>query len=124
MARIKHPSSPQIGVADGLDFSMEVVEDDISTGFRPFQKESGSSSPDSTNCRTYSKYYKPNPKVGKKGGVIGHPPVDDEQRKIQFSVSCTLAEKEKYKAAALADGRKFPDFINNAIKEYIKNHRL
>lgn len=124
MARIKHPSTPPIGVADGLDFSMD-IEDDISTEPRPPKKEPGSSSdPGSTTGRTYSKYYKPNPKVGKKGGVIGHPPVDNDKRKIQFSVSCTPAEKEEYKAAALADGRKFPDFINNAIKEYIRNHQL
>lgn len=110
-----------IGVADGIDFSIEESPElKSATSKVPEQPSSGKTSPN----RSYSKYYTPKPKLGKKGGQIGHPPIKEEERKIQFSVSCTAGQKERYKLAAIADGRKFPDFINHALLEYIENHKL
>lgn len=74
--------------------------------------------------RCYSKYYTPKPKTGVRGGTIGRGPVDPSKRKVQFPVTCTPSEKELFLRAAEADGRRMPDFICHAVKEYIKNHNL
>ena len=104
-----------IGVADGIGFDPEgEIDDDIVT-----EGPSGK-----TSNRNYSKDYSPHPKTGKHGGELGRPAVAASERKIQFSVSCTQIQKEKYKTAADAEGRKLPDFINHALEEYIRNHNL
>lgn len=133
MARVKNkqPSKPvsPLGVADGFDFDSE-EENDFSAdeeliepiSVHPASKEKNTAI--TTAGRTYSPYYIPHPKTGKKGGVIGHPPVNENDRKISLSLSCTSAQKELYKAAAKKDGRKLPDFINRAIEEYIEKHKL
>ena len=127
MARIKN-QQPPLGVADGFDFEPEQVEEpvmeEVKKPTKAPSKPPEEKSITSLDGRSYSKYYTPQPKRGKKGGVIGHPPVNDEDRKIQFSVSCTQSQKEQYQEAAKKDGRKLPDFVNRAIQEYIKNHGL
>lgn len=124
MARIKN--KPELGVADGFDFSVDSSIEETNTLKPPADTNKSvqiKNIPDSAG-RTYSKYYIPKPKVGKKGGVIGHPPVNENDRKIQFSISCTKDQKQRYQDAAKADGRKLPDFINHAIQEYIDRHNL
>lgn len=117
-----------LGVADGFSFDNsssnegQIIE---STTVEPIvQQPSGTASTTAIPQRKYSKYYTPNPKIGAKGGVLGRGPVEESERKVQFSVTCTPAQKEIYQKAALADGRKLPDFINKAIQEYIENHKL
>lgn len=136
MARVKNSQpekvSKPLGVADGFDFDAEDYEDTPSIEVKEPPKKtakikkepSKKPTPTAAGERTYSKYYTPQPKLGKKGGVIGHPPVNEEDRKIQFSVSCTQRQKEQYQEAARKDGRKLPDFVNRAIQEYIENHGL
>ena len=120
MARKKN-----IDVAAGIDFGSQESEpiDEM-----PIPADEKIHSREQKNIpatgRSYSKYYTPKPKIGEKGGIIGRPPINEDDRKIQFSVTCTISEKERYHAAAKADGKKFPDFINAAIQEYIKNHNL
>ena len=132
MARVKN-SQPQkvakpLGVADGFDFEAELVEEPVIEEVKKPAKAQIKPPKEApiavSDGRTYSKYYTPQPKLGKKGGVIGHPPVNDEDRKIQFSVSCTQSQKEQYQAAAKKDGRKLPDFVNRALQEYIEKHGL
>ncbi len=132
MARVKNPQQQKVtkplGVADGFDFEPEQVEESVIEEVKKPTKAPNNppeeKSITSLDGRSYSKYYTPQPKRGKKGGVIGHPPVSDEERKIQFSVSCTQSQKEQYQAAAKKDGRKLPDFVNKAVQEYIENHGL
>jgi len=131
MARVKNSQSQKIakplGVADGFDFETEMDEnpaEEVSKSVKSQNKPPKEPPIVKSDGRTYSKYYTPQPKRGKKGGVIGHPPVNDEDRKIQFSVSCTQSQKEQYQAAARKDGRKLPDLVNRALLEYIENHGL
>lgn len=74
--------------------------------------------------RNYSPYYTPKPKLGTKGGTLGRGAVSEEERKVQFSLTCTPAQKERFKEAAQKDHRKLPDFICLAVEEYIENHNL
>lgn len=76
------------------------------------------------NERTYSKYYKPHPKVGAKGGTIGKPPVEEKERKRSVSIQLSNTQKERYNQAAAKDRRKWPDFVVAAIEEYIEKHNL
>ena len=120
-----------LGVADGFSFdSDDFMESNFTeelSAENTLQKISNVRSSDSTpqvTERIYSKYYTPKPKTGAKGGVIGRGPVKESERKVQFSVTCTPSQKETYQKAAVADGRKLPDFVNRAIQEYIDNHNL
>lgn len=74
--------------------------------------------------RCYSPYYTPKPKLGSKGGTLGRGSVAADERKLQFSVTCTPAQKERFSEAAKKDKRKLPDFICMAVEEYIENHGL
>ena len=74
--------------------------------------------------RSYSKYYTPKPKKGAKGGLLGRGSIEDKDRKVQFSVTCTQSQKERFLKAAQNDHRKLPDFICVAVEEYIKKHKL
>lgn len=124
MARKKEQKS--LGAADGFDFSIKpTVPADLS-GENITTENLGQNKPaiSPLDGRVYSKYYTPTPRLGKQGGVLGHPPVAKEERKIQFSVTCTPAEKESIKAAAAAAGKRLPDFILAAVNEYIENHEL
>lgn len=67
-------------------------------------------------------YYTYHPKTGKRGGVLGAP--RKETKRTQISIGCTEEEKQLYKKAALAEGRKLPDFVNHALQEYIHNNSL
>ena len=132
MARVKSSQPPKVskplGVAEGFDFNADNLEDttsiEVSEPPKAKKEQPQKSSSNNSEERTYSKYYTPKPKVGKRGGVIGRPPIKEEDRKSQFSVSCTERQKEYYKEAARKDGRKLPDFVNKAIQEYIENHGL
>lgn len=67
-------------------------------------------------------YYNYHPKTGARGGTLGAP--RKNVKRVQISIGCTEEDKQLYKKAAEADGRKFQDFINQAIKEYIVKHGL
>ncbi len=133
MARKK----PPLGVAEGFDFESESDNNNEATPVAATEIVSGTSndatetapiksdgSPAPGTERSYSTYYTPKPKTGKKGGVIGHPPVSDEMRRKPVSFYCNDVDKQRYLDAAKKDGRKFPDFVNKALMEYIENHNL
>ena len=119
------------GVTDGLDFGMEeeiraeVVEQPIEIP-KP-QKKAPAKKPTVAEVdpkRNYSPYYTPKPKLGSKGGVLGRGAVSETERKVQFSLTCTPTQKERFMEAAQKDHRKLPDFICLAVEEYIENHNL
>lgn len=108
------------GVADGLDFIVDVEDIEEATD------ENDDSSRETEKVkidpnRSYSPYYTPKPKKGSKGGILGRGAVDESQRKIQFSLTCTSSQKERFAEAAKKDRRKLPDFICMAVEEYIEN---
>lgn len=113
--------------------------DSVSKGLQEsYSSESGINHPDSNlsnvpvqtdakgldekNSSGSNPYYEYHPKTGQRGGVLGRPRT--ASKRIQISVGCTEEEKQTYIKAAAADGRKLPDFVNRAIKEYILNHGL
>ena len=89
---------------------------------KPASKKSNTTNK-SNNKKSYEELIA-NPVLGNQGGRIGHPPVPDAQKKKPVSFYCNEEEKQLYQAAAAKDGRRFPDFVNRAIKEYINNHNL
>lgn len=119
------------GVIDGLDFGMEediteeVVEKTAETP-KPQKKTPAKKTvkAEVDPNRNYSPYYTPKPKLGSKGGVLGRGAVPEAERKVQFSLTCTPAQKERFTEAAQKDHRKLPDFICLAVEEYIENHNL
>ena len=46
------------------------------------------------------------------------------ERKIQFSMTCTQLQKERFAEAAQKVSRTLPNFICIAVEEYIENHNL
>lgn len=131
------PKEDKLGVADGIIFEgAEEVSETSEPKKEPKKATPKKQTPKKTpkkeaeeqvvsaSGRTYSKYYTPKPKKGARGGTLGRGPVNEKDRIIQFSVSCTAKQKERYKKAAAKEGTRFPDFINNAIQEYIENHDL
>ena len=116
-----------IGVADGISFDEGISEqipeqkDFRSTPDIPRQVNShGSDSPP----HIPKTYYISHPRKGSKGGDLGRRKITPEKKKVQFSLTCTPEQKRRYMEAAELDRRKLPDFINNAIEEYISNHNL
>lgn len=79
---------------------------------------------DENTSGEYGRYYTPKPKLGSKGRKLGRKVVQKTERKIQFSVTCTAEQKERFIEAAQNDRRKLPEFVCLAIEEYIANHRL
>lgn len=122
------------GVTDGLDFGMEaeetteeVVEQHAATPKQPKKapaKKATATKAEVDPNRDYSPYYTPKPKLGSKGGTLGRGAVDKSERKVQFSLTCTPAQKEMFSEAAKKEKRKLPDFICLAVEEYIENHNL
>lgn len=110
------------GVADGFDFTgdTEDVEEEAANKTSAGKTEKVEIDPN----RSYSPYYRPKPKKGSKGGTLGRGAVDESQRKIQFSLTCTSSQKERFAQAAKKEKRKLPDFICMAVEEYIENHGL
>lgn len=74
--------------------------------------------------RIYTPYYKPRPKEGPCGGKIGRGAVPDEKRIIQFTMSCTKNQKQRFMDAAEKENRRLPNFICNAVEYYIKKNGL
>lgn len=111
------------GVADDLIFDEKSVEKALNDSNSASSMPPISPSTELHNA-TYKKYYKPHPKKGKYGGDLGRPIVDVSIRKVQFSITCTPADKIRYQEAAKKDHRKLPDFIKNALDEYINQHHL
>lgn len=117
----------EFGVADGLDFGTEVNETEAeekvisptSTKNKKIAIET-----DIDPSRNYNKYYTPKPKIGSKGGKLGRGSVDEKERKVQFSLTCTKDQKERFTEASKKEQRKLPEFICLAVEEYIKNHNL
>lgn len=130
--RKKPERTESFGVADGFDFSNESDEqvnaekkvESMSTSgvskIRPVVSTNTEIDPN----RCYSPYYTPKPKKGSKGGSLGRGPVDASERKVQFSLTCTPAQKKRFMEAAQNDKRKLPEFICTAVEEYIENHNL
>lgn len=79
---------------------------------------------DENTSGEYGRYYTPKPKLGSKGGKLGRRVLQESERKIQFSVTCTAEQKERFIEAAENDRRKLPEFVCLAIEEYIANHKL
>ena len=132
----KKESKNSYGVADDISFDSE--SENIDTQPDNLQTSSTESATPTENSvkkrkttptkvdpnRHYSKYYTPTPSIGEKGGVMGRRAIPESERKIQFSVTCTPAQKEQFKEAAKKDKRRFADFICVALEEYIENHNL
>lgn len=121
------------GVTDGLNFGMEVeeiVEEVVEQpveATKPQKKAPAKKAPTKAEVdpnRVYSPYYTPKPKLGSKGGTLGRGAVDKSERKVQFSLTCTPAQKEMFSEAAKKEKRKLPDFICLAVEEYIEKHNL
>lgn len=118
------------GVTEGLDFDSDVedtVKETISEKVIDSTKKVSVKKTEIVEIdpkRSYSPYYTPKPKKGSKGGTLGRGAVEESNRKIQFSLTCTLAQKERFVEAAQKAKRKLPDFICVAIEEYIENHNL
>lgn len=129
MARDKQKPAA-FGVADGFDFSSDVTEaEEIEVKASPpaKKKKEPTIKPVSDDVKTeddigQNPYYDYHPKKGARGGSLGAP--RKETRRVQISIGCTVEDKQLYQSAAEKDGRKLPDFVNTAIKEYIENHNL
>lgn len=67
-------------------------------------------------------YYEYHPATGARGGRLGAP--RKSSIRTQFSLGCTKEDKALYQRAAEMEGRSLPDFINRAVKEYIRLHGL
>lgn len=123
-AKKSSKKAPQQSVYAGLNFDgLDPIDEEASS--KPLQSPSDIPAVDDTPIdptRNYSKYYTPHPKKGSNNGDLGRGPVDE--RKIQFSVTCTPAQKELFKAAAKKSKRKLPDFICVAVEEYIEKNNL
>lgn len=132
MRKKEEKTTSGFGVADGLDFGAD-IEETVSieeptvktepkkpTRTKPTKTETAEIDPN----RSYSKYYTPKPKKGSKGGTLGRGAVDEKERKVQFSLTCTPAQKERFIEASQKEHRKLPDFICLAVEEYIENHGL
>ena len=128
MARDKKPGA--FGVADGFDFSSDVSDtEEIEVKASPpaKKKKEPTIKPATDDIKTkngigQNPYYDYHPKKGARGGALGAP--RKETRRVQISIGCSVEEKQSYQRAAEQDGRRFPDFVNAAIKEYIENHNL
>lgn len=138
MRKKEAKTTSSFGVADGFDFeptseeSSSIIEPFIEAEPTPQKKFVPALANGNNESRTaeldpnrhYSKYYTPKPKKGARGGDLGRGAVKAEDKKIQFSVSCTPAQKEQFIEAAKKDHRKLPEFVCLAIEEYIRNHSL
>ena len=120
----KKKKSRTFNVDEDLSFDVEETSEveNIKPAETPKTKNPKNTAVDTE--RNYSVYYTPKPKTGKRGGVIGHPPVTAEMRRKPVSFYCSDIDKQRYLEAAKKDGRKFPDFVNKALEEYIENHNL
>ena len=122
------------GVAEGLPFDHDLIENQVIEEEAEKEKsceelgnaapEKASRLPEPNADSKYTKYYHPHPKKGSHGGNLGRRTVQASERKIQFSVTCTPDDKERYRKAAQRDHRKLPDLVTTAIDEYIRNHNL
>ena len=120
------------GVMDGLDFGTETedvaekVVEQPAEAPKPTKKAPAKKTvkAEVDPNRNYSPYYTPKPKLGTKGGTLGRGAVPESERKVQFSLTCTPAQKEMFMEAAKKDRRKLPEFICLAVEEYIENHNL
>lgn len=127
MARKKEDSGKKVSVSEGLEFDTtennEIIET-INSKHSGIDNNPTLTVPTNETSRLYSKYYKPHPKLGNKGGVLGKPPVKEQERKRSVSIQLSDSQKERFNQAAAKDSRKWPDFVIRAIEEYIENHNL
>lgn len=124
---MRKKNEASFGVADGLDFDSgieEITEEAETKMIVATEKKSLVKKTETGSKRSYSPYYTPKPKKGSKGGTLGRGAVDESQRKMQFSLTCTSEQKKRFMEAAKKDKRKLPDFICMAVEEYIENHDL
>lgn len=114
------------GVAEGIDFNFKTPEPETKAkeSDAKVKKTSKLTDAEIDPNRTYSPYYTPKPKKGVHGGTIGRASVPAEERKIQFTMTCSPAQKELFKAVAKKEKRKLSDFICYAVEYYIENNNL
>lgn len=86
------------GVADGLNFDGESIAEQEPV-VQPVQRQT---------------------LVSKHAG--GRKKMADADKKIQVSITCTRAQKERYMKVAEAESRSFPSLVEVALKEYMKAH--
>lgn len=127
--RVKNEKpTTEFGVADGLDFGNEIDESEkvVEEIAKAPEKKKRATTPKAEidPNRSYSKYYTPKPKTGSKGGTLGRGSVAEKERKVQFSLTCTPAQKQRFIDASEKEHRKLPDFICLAVEEYIEKHNL
>ncbi len=126
MARDKTPlQTDSFGVADGFDFDAAeedpvIEKKEVKSQTRKSSKTPAANIPKQEQGK--NPYYQYHPKTGARGKALGAPRKDSPR--TQISIGVTEEDKQLYILAASADGRKLPDFVNTAIKEYIKAHNL
>ncbi len=123
----KKEDKPSFGVTDGLDFgnnTEEIIKEVIVQPVAAPEKRPPAKNTEVDPHRSYSIYYTPKPKKGAKGGTLGRGIVAESERKVQFSLTCTPVQKERFMKAAQNDHRKLSDFICLAVEEYIEKHGL
>lgn len=122
-------ASTSFGVTEGIDFTASSDTPDTQ-GFQEVKQDAlGRTRPILTDTeidpnRSYTPNYKPRPKKGPNGGVMGRGAIPDSERKIQFSISCTVSQKEAFIEAARKSKRSLPNFICFAAEEYMEEHGL
>lgn len=120
----KKDSKPSFGAADGFDFTPDLDELAEEHPIVEPKKQRITIDADVDPNRNYSPYYTPKPKIGSHGGYLGRGAVDASERKTQFSLTCTPAQKQLFMNAAKKAKRKLPDFICTALEEYIEQNGL
>ena len=114
MARVKNTnnSAGLSGVADGFNFDIDIKD----------TPEEYSSEP--ARPVLYSEIKQEDPFFVPPKRKRGRPRVKEDKKIYQFSIGCTLQQKERYIEAAEREGKSLSYFINWAVQEYIRNHNL
>lgn len=119
--RKKTSKKQEFDVADGLNFESNIS---VSNSNADESQNNLDTTANVDPTRSYSKYYKPKPRKGARGGTLGRGPVSEENRKTQFSLTCTKQQRARFQEAAKNENRNLSNFICLAVEEYIKNHDL
>ncbi len=114
------------GVAEGIDFNFKAREPEIKVKIEEDKVKNAKTLIDAEidPNRVYSPYYTPRPKKGVHGGTIGRASVPAEERKIQFTMTCSPAQKELFMEIAKKEKRKLSEFICYAVEYYIECNYL
>ncbi len=114
------------GVAKGIDFNFKAGEPEIKVKIEEDKVKNAKTLIDAEidPNRVYSPYYMPRPKKGVHGGTIGRASVPADKRKIQFTMTCSPAQKELFMEIAKKEKRKLSEFICYAVECYIEHSNL